>query len=82
MSENHVEEVVVNGVTLYSMIEKTVNKTLSANKWYSINIYVPNNADYNPSKVDVKNFSGFGLDLSSSSSDVTYQVRNIYSYNK
>lgn len=82
ISEHNVGPQSVNGVTIYSMIEKTINKTLSANRWYSINIYVPNNAPYNASKVNVKNFSGFGLDLSSCSSNVTYQVRNIYSYNK
>ena len=76
--------VTYNGVTYpyKSLKERIINKTLSPNKWYSINLTVPNNASWNKGSLTVRNFSAFGFDCSNDSSNFTYYIRNVYSYNK
>ena len=57
--------------------------SLNPNIWYHVKLSVPNNkaeAGYNPNKETVRNFSAFGFNLTNSTTDFTYQMKNFNSH--
>lgn len=53
---------------------------INGGTWHKVQMYlINNNTTENPNHKAIKSYSGFGLDLSSVTSNVTYQIRNLKS---
>lgn len=90
--KNATRQLIVNGTT-YNFPKTSNNAgdegpasrsqiTLDANKWYSIDLVVPNNNAGNTKHETAKSTPGFGFDLRNSTSDLTFYVKNVHTYNK
>jgi len=71
-----------NGITVYSLPDKMISRTITKNTWHTIEMEVPNNHPINTKHTATDNFTAFGFSLENYNSNFTYQVRNIYGYNK
>lgn len=75
--------IVTNGSTIVYQ-DQFAGMALSPNIWYHIKLIVPNNAstgkEINTNKESVLNFSAFGFNLSNSTTDFTYQIKDFNSH--
>lgn len=56
------------------------NTTITGGNWHKVQMYlINNNPSQNPGHKAIRSFSGFGLDLSGTTSNVTYKMRNLKS---
>ena len=56
------------------------NHSIKGGTWHKVQMFlINNNPTQNTNHLAIRSFSGFALDLSSISTDVTYQMRNLRS---
>ena len=54
--------------------------TITGGTWHKVQMYlINNNSNENPNHNPIRSYSGFALDLSGVTSDVTYKMRNLKS---
>lgn len=72
-----VDDVRVDGNGFGSLPQSTA---INGGTWHKVQMYlINNNTSANPNHKAIRSFSGFALDLSSVSSNVTYEMRNLKS---